>query len=472
MTISQKEDFTKKLYEILATLQYNRERRMFLEETLRLFLAKRTQDFSAINIAKKAALEKIRKAEKQHGIDISTWFEQSHLLYSNIPSQYIPEYIIYKFSQYGNEFKKKFGFDINSLWIFSFMLYDYFQYKKEIIGLKDDVYVFKSKKEYADPSFIVPPPEPFTKAWENVVTFDVAEIERLSSGFLSNHEFEEVLVNLSMTSEQLSSDPKEISLHLKPLLLLDDIVILLTPWYLVNALPPRYEILFRQIKPYMDTKGRSFERLVRETLRRLPFEGLIFNVCYGKNYETDALIKFEKSVWCVEVSSHPPAIKSLEGDINSIKNDLKKAIWKCINQGRRCVKHSSEPSLSLFSKGMGIKGILIVLDGSYPQLNPTTVIKLFDIDVPVYIINWFDLRTLIDQPELGRFEDFLLWRTQKPMHVTSFDERDYWAFFFNDSPLAKKFKENFNLMQRSDIHLLYISDRFNLKKHLRKLVGG
>jgi len=56
--------------------------------------------------------------------------------------------------------------------------------------------------------------------------------------------------------------------------------------------------------------------------------------------------------------------------------------------------------------------------GVYPNLDLNPFLDYFDEkDVPIYIINWFDLRTLLDQPEIDRAEEFLLWRTKKPMPI-------------------------------------------------------
>lgn len=466
--------FYDKLYEILATVKYNSERGEILEDVLRNFLIERNHKTDIC--AKTQEIYQTKKLpheikDKREYIK-SEWFKQECLLLSNIPDYHIPEYLIQKFSPFAEEFEKIYELDMNAMWTFAFRLLEYMGFKKHMVGFRDEVYKFRSKEEYANPWFVSLPSKEYIEKWKNVITFNVPELNRIFSGILSISEIKKVLEILTITQEQLSQD-LDIRFPSTPLLQIDEsTIILLTPWYLTRALPSTYESLFKRCKSYLESKGKSFEKFVQTDLKKLPFEILAYNVRYGNNYETDAIIKFKKSVWFTEISSHPPSLKSLKGDPTSIKRDIKIAIKKCIKQGKRCLEHIDEKPLSCFSNNAKNTGILIIVDGVYPQLNMNTHVTFFEEETPVYVINWFDFITILDQPEITRFEDFLLWRTQRPMPTICFDEKDYWAFYFDRYEPNEEMKRAFEIAKEKQIRAFYISYRFNAKDYLEKLVGS
>lgn len=468
-------EFYDKLYEILASIQYNSERRKILEDVLRNYLVERNSNIDIAAEARKSSTKELGIKDKNEPLK-SRLFGQECLLLSNIPHQYIPEYIIQKFSRCSIEFEKIYGFNIDTLWIFAFKLLEYIEFKKNMIHFIDESYIFKSKNEYADVGFMAIPSKTYIEKWRNIITVSLSEIERLFSGVLSIKEIELILQLLSIDIGNLHQDAEHIRFPSTPLFKInDDTVILLTPWYLTRALPSIYESLFKKCKCYLNSKGKTFEKLAQHSLKTLPFKTLTFNAYYGNGFETDAIIAFKKSFWTVEVSSHPPSLKSLKGDIISINKDLKKTIKKCILQGKRCLEHTDDLHLTYFSKNAKTKGILIIVDGTYPQLNMSNmnmVVSFFEEKIPVYIINWFDLRTLLDQPEIEKFEDFLAWRTQQPMPVVCFDEKDYWGFYFDRYEKETKVKQAFETMKENHNILFYISYRFNNKDYLEKIVDG
>ena len=99
----------------------------------------------------------------------------------------------------------------------------------------------------------------------------------------------------------------------------------------------------------------------------------------------------------------------------------------------------------------------------------TTALKLFHEEVPTYVINWFDLRMLLDQPGTDQFEEFLIWRTIQPMPVVCADEKDYWAYYFDHYAVEPKFREVFRVMQEKELKSFYISARFNNKDYLENM---
>lgn len=471
--LEQNSKFYDKLYELLATLKYNSERGEMLEDVLKNFLIEKNSNMDICAKAREIYQTKNLPHEIKDKKEYlkSEWFKQECLLLSNIPIRYVPEYLIQKFSPFAEEFEKIHELDMDAILKFAFSLIEFMEFKKHMVGFRDEVYKFKSKEEYANPWFVSSPSKEYVEKWKNVVTFSIPELGRFFSGRLSTSEIKKLLKLLTINWEQLQKS--DIRFPSTPLFRTDEnTIILLTPWYLTRALPSTYESLFKRCKSYLESKGKSFEKFVQTDVKKLPFEILAFNVRYGNNYETDAIIKFKKSVWFTEISSHPPSLTSLKGDPTSIKRDLKIAIKKCIKQGKRCLEHIDEKPLSGFSNNAKNTGILIIVDGVYPQLNMNTHVTFFEEETRVYVINWFDFITILDQPEITRFEDFLLWRTQRPMPIICFDEKDYWAFYFDRYEPNEEMKRAFEIAKEKQIRAFYISYRFNAKDYLEKLVGS
>jgi hypothetical protein len=400
----------------------------------------------------------------------SQWFQQECVLSSNIPQEYVPEYITSKFGPFAEQFEETLGLSLDSLWLFSFKLAEYLEFKKHAIQFRDEIYKFKSKEEYADLGFISLPTGDYIKKWKNIITVDLRELRRLFAGVLSSHEIGKILEIRSLEMSDLPSNTDDIRLPSKPIFQADEnTLIVLIPDYLANGLPTVYEELSNNIQEFRESKGRSFEELVGWNLKQLPFKSLSFNLEYGGGFEVDSVLEFKKSMWFVEVSGHPPCIDSLRGNLVAIERDLDKSLEKCLAQGKRCFQFLNEEPLSHFAKKGKLMGVFIVVDGVYPQLNMNMAMKVFDEKRPVYIINWFDLRTLLDQPEISRFEDFLLWRIQQPMPIVCFDEKDYWGYYFDNYVENEELRRAFPVMQERHISNFFISRRFTNKEYLQNI---
>lgn len=109
---------------------------------------------------------------------------------------------------------------------------------------------------------------------------------------------------------------------------------------------------------------------------------------------------------------------------------------------KRRLQYLKEEPLSHFARKGKVAGVLVLVDGVYPQLNMNTALEPFGEKTPVYVINWFDLRCLLDQPEMNKFEEFLLWRVQQPMPVICFDEKDCWAYYFDNYIHDERLRSN------------------------------
>lgn len=56
------------------------------------------------------------------------------------------------------------------------------------------------------------------------------------------------------------------------------------------------------------------------------------------------------------------------------------------------------------------------------------------------------------------------------MPILSFDEKDYWAYYFDLYKMDKVIRKNFKLLQKNRTTLFYISYRFNSKRYLDEIV--
>jgi hypothetical protein len=465
------------LFKITAAIRHNSERSDHLEEVLRRFLIEPAQ-IDIIKETRNVAAEELKdRAEAQGSLEktgefpAATWFKQLGLLTRDVPAEHVPEYLVNKFLPFAEDFERQYNCRWDALLQFSLKFTQYLRFKMYLAGFDDSVYRFKSKAEYANPAFVAMPGSFQVEAWKNVSTFDIREVSRQLHSELGFHEMRYVVDVLTLEPEAISAkDPP--NFILKPFLKTGkNTLILLTPDYLVRALPIIYETQFGIISRFREAKGRSFESLGKETMRALPFKTLALNRTYGGKFEVDAILEFEKSNWFVEVTSHPPSIGALQGNPVAVQTDLDRSIRKCIGQGKRCFEHISSPSLAYFGSNGKKNGIVVLVDGVYPQLNPTTAIRLFDEKMPIYVINWFDLRVILEQPELPQFEKFVTWRTTQPMPVICYDERDYWAYFFDRHLQTPEMKGAFGTAQKKLLRGFYISARFNDKRYLEEIAA-
>lgn len=471
-----------KLYEIIATIHYNSERGEPLEEVLAKFLVNRNPTFDIKQETRQTFLQKLEQSKEEHKGIVGEeylnseqfkidWFKQESLLLSNVFQQYIPEYVLGKYAPFEEEFRQKHGFDPNAIWLFSFKFAEYLSFKQMQLGFADDVYAFKNKREYVDLGFVKIPDSVYVEQWKNLITASKKELHRIFSTLINSADLDRVLDILSLKIDEIPDNKDEIHFPTKPFLQTNEDLILLTPSYLGRSLHTIYESLFRDCKGYLASKGNTFERMSQELLRRTPTQLLVYNVEYGTNnrFEADAIVAYKKSLWIVEASSHLASKAALHGDPYHIRKDLNRTLNKCNDQGLRAVRNLSSISLPLPYKSFEIKGIIIVVDGVYPNLNIQAYSKQSANDVPLYIIDYFDLRTLIDQPEICDLEKFLLWRTQKPMPVLCFDEKDYWNYYFDRYCQLKDIRDAFRILQEKKTILFYNGYRFNRKDYLARM---
>lgn len=91
----------------------------------------------------------------------------------------------------------------------------------------------------------------------------------------------------------------------------------------------------------------------------------------------------------------------------------------------------------------------------------------------IVVITLYDLYQLIQEDEANLFNEFLLWRTgyEGNMPVWGFNEREYWAFYFDNYRPSDEFRQGVEEAAKKDIITVYISARFNDKSHLQSLTN-
>ena len=298
--------------------------------------------------------------------------------------------------------------------------------------------------------------------------------------------FQNALDALSFSCEAFIYQ-KSINLKDTPLLKVgQDKYILLGNNYLVSALPYRCEKALNKCKVYRENKGKLFEKIVLKLFTSTYGSNFHQNIKYG-SYELDGLLNLSHTSWFIECSSHPPNISSEFSDEVKLFDDFRKSVIKCQDQGKRAIEHAADDEYknsSLKEK----KGIIVIIDEHYPNISDAEY-KYFEeigksinkslpeqfknqipkIEYPRYVINYFELETIIEQPDAYLFEEFLEWRTQDNMPISCSDELDYWDYFtkmLNDKQREKEFR----ICQERHHIIQYIGNRFNNKSYLNKII--
>jgi hypothetical protein len=175
--------------------------------------------------------------------------------------------------------------------------------------VKDLNYKLKSKQEYADLGFVKVPDKEYVNNYIRTSTFTEDELMNK----LSPNDSTQVKKALDIISINTNKDltTEDIIFHIKPIIKIDNIFIAAFPNYLTYNLPIIYEMLFASINKYLNDKGKTFEKLAQGAAKALPIKAITFNPGYLNKYGTDGAIKFRKSFWALEASSHPQSKEAL-----------------------------------------------------------------------------------------------------------------------------------------------------------------
>ncbi|WP_435348048.1 hypothetical protein [Haloarchaeobius sp. HRN-SO-5] len=266
------------------------------------------------------------------------------------------------------------------------------------------------------------------------------------------------------------------------------------PSLLVNTAHIRIENIFQNDEGLRKTedseKGELVEELTMDALSEFESRNLIRSFKYTDPHprETDGLLLFEDSFWTVEVKSHP-IFRKVPNDLSIAIDRFESKAKSAIEQGQNTIEFLREQGSDILYNLTGEKstenkeyGTIVVLDGLLPTLfsqnrrvdqlfGTSSIYDSVEEHDRVYLITLFDLFELTNQvDELDRLEDFLLWRTDFGfnMPVFSFNEREYWAMYFDNYEPDKEFQETIDDAAERDILVTYISERFNDKPYLPK----
>lgn len=421
-------------YTILAVMHYNPERNLPCSEVFRKIILdnqKKVNIESSVRVCQDKIFHRWENERKDSGFISSShhfnFLDKTFILNTRLDRYEVKEYITKRYFEYNSLFHEEYPISIE----------DFVQIASTIISLMIDKgrtikYSFEryqfNKMEYGDLGFVKIPSRKYISNWATVITFLKQDIiDKLPNKEI---ELDFFLNNYCFTQTQLQSEP-DMRFQEYPILKIDEhTYILAFPFLLIQCLPQKLECFLQQIPNYQGLKGKIFEDMALNLFDNILCKKFRKNFVYDpQNGEIDGILEFEKKFWLIECKSRPPSLKSLRGDYKSIRADLNKTVKKSEVQIERALKNIEK--LKINSKVSKNAGCIVILDGIYPQLNTTTFFRIAPskLKIPRLIINYFDLKEILSQPNSYLFEEFLQWRTQKKLPLMCQDEMDYWIFF-------------------------------------------
>lgn len=435
-------------------------------------------------------------------------FRHFLLMYPDDPDiQHYQLYLNIRYADLSEKIREKVGYSAVDLISFEAFIRNLITDRAESLGIESTFYTFEDKQEFVSTTEYEPPSEVFRNKWISCIEFSRS---KLIDEFLSETESQPFAQKLSI-SERIDSvnsmvnflsteynQNNKYSRHQflnTPLFEVEgkeDRLLVPFPSLLVSTTQMRVEELFQQheaIRTIEDNnKGKLVEELALEALEEFDSRNLIHSFKYNDPHprETDGLLLFEDSFWTIEVKSHP-IFRKVPDDIQTAMTRFKEKTKEAISQGENTLSFLREQDHNVLYRLAGVKslddkeyGTIIVLDGLLPTLfsQNQRVDQIFGMDDiyqaakeedRILLITLFDLFELANQTdELDRFEDYLHWRTDYgfDMPVFSFNERDYWAMFFDNYDSNKPLQEVIDDAAKKESLITYISNRFNDKPYL------
>ncbi|QKY18025.1 hypothetical protein [Halorubrum sp. CBA1229] len=435
-------------------------------------------------------------------------FNQFILMYPDDPDvQHYQLYLNVRYADISDEIRNKIGYSAIDLISMEAFIYNLITERANDLDIGSTFHTFEDKKEFVNSTEYEVPSEAFQNKWLACIEFSRSE---LISAFLSKTEDQPFAQKFSISdridvansminflSVRYDRDEKYsryqfLSTPLFEVEGKEDRILVPFPSLLVSTTQMRIEELFQQheeIRTVEDRrKGDIVEELTLEAFAEFDSRNLIQSFKYNDPHprETDGLLFFEDSFWCIEIKSHP-IFRKIPNDLQTAKTRFKEKTKEAIAQGENTLNFLREHDHNLPYNLAGMKsprdkesGTIVVLDGLLPTLfsQNKRMDRIFDMselyesvaeEDRVLLITLFDLFELANQTEeLDRFEDYLLWRTNYgyDMPVFSFNERDYWAMFFDNYDSDAHLREAIDEAAENDSLITYISSRFNDKPHL------
>ena len=479
-----------KILEITSLIKYNGEKRDFIEKALKKFLINPRKDFSV-----EKEIEKIfhRKdiLKKDTGIkdlknifSLNTIFEmQDYILTVDVGLTDLFFYLIEKYKEYDLKLKDEIGITIFEIIKFCSLLQNIYYYDLITGNYEFNRNIFSSKEE-AYYAYKLKSPDKKSKQTSERASFisKDAFVYFLENG-IKDKKIQSIIDNvdkffnlLSFTIDDIRRDEK-IRFQDKPLLQVnEDSYILINEVHLIFGLPYRLDSLLNKYSWYTNNKGKAFEKVVYKVLNEINqnkrIRGKFFpDIRYGrsKNYQLDGLINFEDFSWFIECKGRIPRSDSFKGKVKSVNQDIKKGVTNAEDQAIRAIR-ASETNQKIGNKSVKEKkGILIIVEGMYPNLNqnPITQFKRRDEKYPRYIISFFTLMEILRQYDVYYLEKFLEWRSDLDMPIYCMSELDYWDYFTQMQNGLDK-KEAYDTAKKRNIRVIFNGKRFNVPKFIKE----
>lgn len=421
------------------------------------------------------------------------------------------EYLLFRYCQIEDQLKDEGQFTIYDLLSFEVLIRDSILEEGDNEAGLQEVAQPETWEEYADFSEIKEPSSKFRQNWSKTITLEVKEVLR---EFVLSTVPDDPLADPSIGKDRLdtarqildflsysSEDSSELDFFLHPLFLVgknEKELVVPFPEVLITTAQYRIEEYIGQFAEVQQVenqkKGGVVEELAQELLKQVPSRNFIKGFHYiGDPHpgEADGLLFFEDSYWAVEVKSHP-IFRKVPDRTELVRSRFTQKVKKAIGQTRNVLDYLDDPTeeFGLVFNFTGRKnrdemdkGSIVVLDGFLPTLfsgneRADREIGLeelhagIDQNERVLVITLYDLYQLIQQPEIEAFDEYLGWRTgyDGNLPVWGFNEREYWAFYFNNYRDDAELQHAIDDSADREIITIYISERFNDKSHLQKLV--
>lgn len=496
-----------------AAARYNTERRPVLQGAFDYYLREGrlfTDEITDTAVGEYWDKEGVGVAESRKELDAEETEKLfRHLLLTVADDPEPVHYQMYmgiRYAPVSDELREELGYSAVDLVSMEAMIYNEISEHAKDLGIASKSHTFESRDEYTEPAEFEHPTEIFRNKWTACIEFTKSEMldtfltetadQPLAERLSLEERLESAEAMLSFLTTQLNQDEgfREGQFFLTPLFEREeqDSIVVPFPNLLVTTAQIRIEELFQQNDGLKvvedDRKGDLVEDLAIDVLEKFDSRNLVRSFKYTDPHprETDGVLFFDESLWSVEVKSHP-IFRKIPDDLDIALSRFETKVSEAISQGHNTVDFLTGEGEDLLYHLMGAKstqgiecGTIVVLDGLLPtlfsqnhrideMLGLTELHKRVNADDRVYLITLFDLFEIADQTEeIDRLEDFLLWRTdyELDMPLFAFNERDYWAMYFDNIIDNPQFQDALARGAEDDIVGVYISDRFNDKPHL------
>jgi len=479
-----------KIFDFVALIKYNGEKRDILEKGLKDFLLNPDKDIKIEDALKKAFESRTPFNKENTDRDLNNFlttdelFEiHDYLLTIDADQQDLIYYLSEKYSRYNDKLKSEIGVTVSDIINFSMALRTIYYIDLQAQGYKFNPNVFSSKEEAYGLYNLQYPDENSKKISEMASLLDKEAFIIFLNGVNNDKAMDPLLKNLdfllnllSFKQEDLVKDNK-LRFQDKPLLKLnDETYIILNEVHLLYGLQSRLDTLLNNYQWYRDVKGMGFEKIALDILevinKNKRIEGKVNkNINYKVDdslCELDGLINFQDFSWFVECKGRIPRSDSFKGDVISVKRDIEKGITSAEEQALRAIKESEKIGEIGGIKVNTKKGVLIITEGAYPNLNPNpiSVFKRKDENYPRYIIGLLTLMEILRQHDIYYLQKFLEWRCDPQMPIHSMSELDYWDYF-TKMQRGLDLKEGYDMSVKNHNKVFYIGNRFNAQKHIK-----